>query len=53
VLAGQVEINTPIANQCTDDLLSAFTVTQDAMPSNVLPISDLAGKTESRYSISC
>jgi hypothetical protein len=53
VVSGQEEINTPIANQCTDDLLSAFGVTQGATPTNTLASSDLAGKTECHYSISC
>jgi hypothetical protein len=55
LLAGEEEINSSDAIQCTDDLLTAYRFSQDetCLPSNTLPTSDLAGKTECRYSISC
>jgi hypothetical protein len=52
LLAGEEEINSHDAIQCSDDLHRAYGYTQNAI-CRVLQTSDLAGKSECGYSISC
>ncbi len=53
LLAGEEERNTSDAIQCTSDLQSAHGVTQNAICTQNLASSDLAGKNEYIYSLSC